>query len=227
MTGACGYRSGSIEVSDKSLSRLRFAHGMDGSQVEIGYGYGSAEKISLSELDPERFHLRELRIGFDTLCARHQVQCSRQLHDRADDRLGLRLVKLLDKRPVDLHLVEWKRGEIAKRRISDAEIVHRNGHAEILQLAQGLEVLLGFPQQDTLGDFELQACRRKLRIHQRENRGIDDVAFGKLNRGEVDRDLDVVRHRLSRSADRTAQTLRARSPGEGRSPARCGCPPRT
>ena len=59
---------------------------------------------------------------------------------------------------------------------------------------QRRQIELGFPEQDVLGNFDLQALRRQSRVDERTNHSVHDVGFGELNRRKIDSNLDLIGH---------------------------------
>jgi hypothetical protein len=75
-------------------------------------------------------HDVELRLGFDTFGGGRIAEAVAQGGDRPQDRQGAhRRRKLADEGAVDLDLVERESMQIGERRISRAEIIHRNADA--------------------------------------------------------------------------------------------------
>src|SRR5262249_49883951 len=100
----------------------------------------------------------QLLLGFDAFRAGDDAEAVAEAEHRAND--GGRVVivfEIADERPIDLDLVEREAAQAAERRISGAEIVHRDPYAERLQILQGGKVRLDVAQQQRLGDLDLQA----------------------------------------------------------------------
>src|SRR6266702_5782760 len=119
---------------------------------QIDERHGLAEEIALTEEDTERTYLFDLCRGLDAFRNDRQIEGSGKLNDRCQDRDRLGTIDPVDERLVDLDLVELKGGQIGQRRIANAEIVERNGDAELLQALQGLQILLAVGQEHALGD---------------------------------------------------------------------------
>ena len=67
-----------------------------------------------------------------------------------------RLGDAVDEAAVDLDLVEREAAQIAQRRISGAEIVQRDAHADVAQVLQQGERRVVVADQHGFGDLELQ-----------------------------------------------------------------------
>src|SRR6185312_6133240 len=101
--------------------------------------------------------------------------------------------QVLQERLIDLDLVERKTVQIGETRIGGAEIVERDFHADLVELAQ---VGAGAPrvlQQRRLGDLDLEPVRRKIGGRERLAHQRRYVRAIELDRGQVDRDRGFTR----------------------------------
>src|SRR5262249_22788077 len=99
----------------------------------------------------------QLLLGFDAFGAGDDPEAVAETEDRANDGSRIAIAfEIADERSIDLDLVEREAAQAAERRISGAEIVHRDAHAQRLQLLQGGEVRLDVAQQQRLGDLDLE-----------------------------------------------------------------------
>src|SRR5947208_7056667 len=100
-----------------------------------------------------QFH--QLRRLLDTLGSGLDVERSRKLGDRPDDRArAFAGDQILDEAAIDLELVEREALQVAERRITRAEIVQRDAHAERAQRVKQAKRGLAALEKDGFGDLD-------------------------------------------------------------------------
>ncbi len=70
---------------------------------------------------------------------------------------GGALAEGLHEGPVDLEAVERVATEVAERRVAGAEVVHGQGDADGVDVAEALHGELGLVDQQALGDLDAEA----------------------------------------------------------------------
>ena len=106
-------------------------------------GSRSAEQKSLQFGAAERPHDLQLLLGLNAFRRSRHVEAKGQIHDRLHDRQSAALAgEVLDKRAIDLDLVERKASQIAERGITGPEII--NAILQFTQLMKAAIVLSRF-----------------------------------------------------------------------------------
>src|SRR5258708_1013553 len=90
-----------------------------------------ADKIALHRVAALVREERELLLSFHALGDDRHFEAVAEADHSPNDRRRLRIVSEIDdESAIDLDFVEWKRLKIAQRRITAAEVIHGNPHAE-------------------------------------------------------------------------------------------------
>src|SRR5690606_1190338 len=112
--------------------------------------------------DIEVLQAPELLRRLDTFGNDGAIQAPGQLRNGAHDEIALLgTAQLADKQPVDLDAVEWESDQVAQRRVSCSEIVHRDGESHLLEMPQRTKRLRIVLQQARLGNFKLESGGRQ------------------------------------------------------------------
>src|SRR3979411_2957118 len=93
-------------------------------------------------------------------------------------------------RLVDLDFVEREGLQVGQRRISGAEIVHRDAYAQRLQAAQDRQATGEVFHKHALSDFQFQPRRCKPGFEQYGMYQCNEVAMAELDWREIDCDLE-------------------------------------
>jgi hypothetical protein len=151
-------------LGERAARRSRAKLGWTGLEPRhecLGWN-GLAEQEALhatASVGPEQ---QQLFQGLHALGDRREVEAPRELHDHLRDRrVGGVRGERAHERLVDLEHVDRKPLEIGERGVARPEVVDREPHTEVLQVAQRVHGHLDVPQQAALGDLQLQGYGRK------------------------------------------------------------------
>ncbi|MCP1924909.1 hypothetical protein J2R89_000225 [Bradyrhizobium elkanii] len=154
----------------------------------------AADQIALDLVAAGLAQIFELIRGLDAFGHHADPQLLREADHRFDDRGAIRLGQHVpDEGLIDLDAAERQLAQIGQRREAGAEIVERNRQAEFEQRVQDRGCRSIFRDQHRLGDLDLETVRRDVRLGQRVDDRLQDADVLELDRGEIDRDPDVVR----------------------------------
>ena len=113
----------------------------------------------------------------------------RKVDDGDGDRGVVRVAdRVADEFAVDLDFVEREALEVGEARITGAEIVHRQAHAEELELVQGFDGFPGVAHQQRFGQFQREQGGLDAALPQHLSHHVGQVLALELAGGEVDRD---------------------------------------
>ena len=154
---------------------------------EIRSDHRPAEQVALHFIAPRLAQEVELLGGLDAFGHHAQVQLVAERDDRLHDHGVVGIGgQIDDERTVDLELVDRKALQVAEARIAGAEIIDRDLHAERLDAAEHLDVLLGAVHGQAFGQFDLQKMRVQASDAQCLGDRIDDIALAELAWRDVD-----------------------------------------
>src|SRR5258706_8173105 len=110
-------------------------------------------------------------------------------NDRRNDGHALRVARHGDdERTVDLEGVDRQFREVAKRRITRAEIVDRDLQPHLPHRGEFLHVFFYVPHDEAFGDFKIELTPFASRFLDGAAHGLDKTPLPQLNRRHVDRD---------------------------------------
>ena len=163
---------------------------------KLRVGHWRAVQIALYVGASEFPNAIQLVASFDAFSSRRHAQTLRQTGYRLNDggRFGA-ATETADEASVDLDLVEREAAKITQRRITSAEIIHRNADTERTQLMKSFQSSFGVLHQHRLGDFQLQPMRGQLRCGQRAQHRRQEILAGQLCWREIDGDANFIRPR--------------------------------
>src|SRR3569832_1873347 len=117
-------------------------------------------------------------------------------HDGTGDGLIVGIVRYVThERFVDLELIDRQAFEVAQRGIAGAEVVDRDGDAQLLEAIEHAQRPAGLLHDQAFGDLELEVAGVQTGSRQYPPHGGDDVAALALHARQIDRDaleLDAV-----------------------------------
>ena len=157
-------------------------------------GSGRLNRNPCISVHPSEAMLSELFGGFHALGGGRHAHAVGERGNRAHDVERARILgDVLDEGTVDLDLVEREALQVGQRRISGAEIVHRDPDPERPQLMQHRKRGLLVVQQYALGDLDLQPRGCKAGSRERADDHLHQAGTAKLDRRNIDGDVKIVR----------------------------------
>src|SRR5687768_5906487 len=152
---------------------------------------GAADQIALDLVAAFGTQHFELLGRLHAFGEHRDAEAAAEADDRADDRSRLGVVDhVLNEAAVDLDLVEREHPEIAQRRITGAEIVHRDADAQCLQPLEGCQRAGGVLDQQSLGDLEIETRRLEPGLGEHPLDHADQIVVHELKRRQVDGELE-------------------------------------
>ena len=148
---------------------------------------------------------------------------------------GAAPAELGHERAVDLHDVDREPAQVVERRVAGAEVVDREQHAGVLELAERRQREVGVLEQRALGDLEAEAGRDPTPASRSVGADpVDEVGLRELARRQVHRERRAARSSVlsaSHASSTTRQPIGTMSPDasaaarnwSGPSRPRCGC----
>jgi hypothetical protein len=134
----------------------------------------------------------QLPLRLDALGDDPQRQAVAEVDDRLHDDLVVRAVlEVLHERLVDLQPLDRQALDVGERGVAGAEVVDREGHAELVQVAQALRRGLAVLDDRVLGELDVERGRIEAALAQHALDQELDPALAELHRREVDRHLHV------------------------------------
>src|SRR4051794_14972820 len=125
---------------------------------------GAREVEALAVFRAQLAEARELLLRLDALGDDFHTERLRHAQHGAHDRaVALVLPQPAHERAVDLDDVEREALEISERRVAGPEVVQRQAHADVLELAQRRADDLALLHEDRLGQLHDQPVRRNSR----------------------------------------------------------------
>ncbi len=153
--------------------------------------HGRGKIVALNLLTSDCPQELKLLFGLHTLCQRGDVQLLRHPHDGDEDLPGL-LIKVLEKRHVELQLVKGILFQNAEGRIPRPEVIHPDLIAHLVEPAdEGVHLVHVF-DKGALRDFQVGELPRHAVLSGDPLDGIREVVMQKVLAGEVHRDRDQV-----------------------------------
>src|SRR5262249_51839112 len=130
----------------------------------------------------------ELPFGFDTFGDHLEAHAVGEIDNGDSQRRIVRVAdRLTYESPFDLERVERETLQVRQAGIARAEVVHREPHAQGLQLARHLQGFLGIAHEQRFGDLELDQFRRDFRFAQYLLDHDYQILVLKLQRRQIDR----------------------------------------
>src|SRR6266540_6026451 len=161
--------------------------------VESGGRDGGTEEVALhlvTLLGPQEL---ELRLRLDSLGDGRELQTVRHRDDGGRDGGVIGIARdVAHEGLVDLDPVNREAFQVVERRVSRAEIVHRETQTEILQVPERRDRKLGVLHGIGFRDLEVERRWRKIRLLQGFGDLEDQVSLLELARGKVDGDRDGI-----------------------------------
>ena len=134
----------------------------------------------------------QVGIGLDPLGRDDHAKTVAQVDHRADDGgHAVVAVKLGYEALVHLDLAERKAAQVAERPVARPEIVHRDPHAQHVEVMQKLEGLIGIRNQRRFGDLEFEPSRGKPGPSEHARHDAEQPVRPELRGRDVDRHDDV------------------------------------
>src|SRR5581483_1834420 len=146
-----------------------------------------SDEISLNLIAVFRAQETQLLTGLDTFRQHRQIQPAPDAEHRAND--GRRLfvgVDRLDEGAVDLDLVEREGPQVRQRRVTGSEIVHRDAHAEGLELTQRHQRAVEVADQRGFGNLEFEPTGLQPGLTQAFVNELRELRIVQLHRRDVD-----------------------------------------